>query len=200
MTCRQSIEDGVNEKLQDRGAASVLTNLLALMNGGKISAHYLETLVGKSFHQSRYNIYDAWVFGQLHVRYFTGGLRTRFVCFRKADVTPFPDKEKAKNNEALSWLEKPFKGTFDGGLSPGDGMLEWTDSIGIRRLFQNPKTSEVREETITIEPGRWPLEVGSSSHYCTWHHMWDSWGVARWPYGQPYITLLLSTSFQEKMY
>jgi hypothetical protein len=70
-------------------------------------------------------------------------------------------------------------------------MLEWDEPIRVRRLFQDPKTSDVREETITIEPGGLPLEVGSSSHYCTWHHMWDSWGVARWPYDCPYITLLI---------
>lgn len=122
--CRRSIEDGVNELLRNPRDGAILTDLLKKMNNGLFQEEYMETLVGSSFRQGRWTVYDAWVMGQLHVHYFTGGLRTRFVRFTKQGITPFPDKEKAKNNEALSWLEKPFKGTFEGGLGPGDGMLE----------------------------------------------------------------------------
>ena len=190
-TCRQYIEERVNKKLCDPVTAKILTDVLAAMNGGEFSPEYCETLVGKGFRRSGYDIYDAHVLAQLHVRYFTGGLLSRFVCFTRDGITPFRDAEKVKNNEALAWLEKPFRARFEGGLGPGDGCLEWTEPIPVRRLIQNAKTGKVKEETVIIKPQSIPLEVGSSSYHCTWHHMWDSMGVARWPYGHEYITLLL---------
>lgn len=189
-SCRRFIEDGVNEELEDREVVRTLKGVLEMINTGMIPATHAETLIGKSFRQNRYTIYDAWVFAQLHVRYFTGHLLTQFVPFKKDGVTPFPDKEKAKNNEALSWLVEPFKGNFTGGNMPGDGAIDWTEPIPVRQLFQNPLTGKIREKTVMLEPGGLVLEVGSSSHYCTWHHMWDSHGVARWCYGHNFITLL----------
>jgi hypothetical protein len=189
--CRRFIEDGVNEEVLDKPeAVRVLKGVLEMINTGLISASHAETLIGKGFRQNRYTIYDAWVFAQLHVRYFTGFLLTQFVPFTKRGVTPFPDKEIAKNNEALSWLPKPFRAEFSGGNMPGDGYIDWTEPIPVRQLFQNPWTGKIREKIVTLEPGGLVLEVGSSSHYCTWHHMWDSHGLARWPYGHEYITLL----------
>ena len=174
----------------EAGRHPCIKSVLEMINTGVIPASHAETLIGKSFRQNRYTIYDAWVFAQLHVRYFTGHLLTRFVRFTKDGVTPFPDREKAKNNEALSYLEAPFKGIFVGGNMPGDGAIEWTEPIPVRQLYQNPFTGKIREKTVMLEPSGLVLEVGSSSHYCTWHHMWDSHGVARWCYGHDFITIL----------
>jgi hypothetical protein len=181
----------VDDELQDPVSASVLANVCKMMNQKVFPENHVEVLVGRSFRQNRFTIYDAWVMSRLHFRYFTGGLLSKFVQFQKAGVVPHKDKERDKNNESLSWLQKPFTGEFIGGTGIGDGYLEWNRPIAMRLLLQNPKTGKVHEKKRIIRPARVPLEVGSSSHYCTWHHMWDSWGVARWPYGHEYITLLL---------
>jgi len=86
MTCRRSIEDGVNEQIRDPRAAAILTDLLEKMNNGLFQEEYMETLVGRSFRKGRWTVYDAWVMGQLHGEILFGSPHALAVGGKKASA------------------------------------------------------------------------------------------------------------------
>ena len=129
--CRRFIEDGVNEEVLDKPeAVRVLKGVLEMINTGLISASHAETLIGKGFRQNRYTIYDAWVFAQLHVRYFTGFLLTQFVPFTKRGVRLSPTRKSPRTMKHSPGCQNHSEQS-----SAAETCLEMGTSIGLNQFL-----------------------------------------------------------------
>jgi len=175
--------------------AKLLTVTIERLNHGFWSQNYVDIIFQKW--RDRPDIYDAYGFLQVHCA-IRGG---RIAIFQAPmSCTPFGDKETDKdgnsqNDLALQLLESPFRGEFWGGLSDSDGYFQWEKPINVLRC-------ESEENTIgfnIVPPLGYgvPLEVGTTAAEITFAHLGSpisgngGLSLARWPYGQDRITVLV---------
>lgn len=114
---------------------------------------------------------------------------------------PASDSERSANAEALADLPRPFEASVHAGQQchpDGDGQLVWLEPITIEK---STGLGEVGGNGVTrpllapyvVRADSVPLEIGLSKPSVTFGHLSiRHLGVARWPYGAPYITLLLN--------
>jgi hypothetical protein len=115
---------------------------------------------------------------------------------------PGSDSERAVNAECLATLPHPFCASVDinqGCSADGDGELRWTEPITINRstgvgeVGADGKTRPVMTTCLIPPTIPVPLEIGYSKPSVILNHLSiRHYGVARWPYGAPYITLFLN--------
>jgi hypothetical protein len=123
-------------------------------------------------------------------------------------MAPFPDAERDANAAVLCTLPPPFRAWLDmtqpGG--PEDGWLSWTEPIlankSVGLPYYSSGTDHPRPLTLprVIPPGGVPLEVGNSPPSRTALHMYEEFGVARWPYESTMITIFISSRYPRCMW
>ena len=80
-------------------------------------------------------------------------------------------------------LPPPFKCSFWGGCYDFDGEIIWSKPI--HACLQH----ETGGGWVLIDKGQAPLQVGYNSAYKFWEHLEKNKCLARFPYGQKYITV-----------
>jgi hypothetical protein len=173
MSYHDAVRNGIDQALNEEPASlAVYWNVLQQMIAGEYRQGYVDVVVQKALNQ-RYDIYDAWVFAQIHCMSQTGDIQILSV---ELGHTPADDKAVTKNNAALAELPAPFQATFHGGLDDFDGEVTWN-------------------EPVITRAGRWspgvaPLEVGTTRSATTWLHLCQRRWLARWPYGSPDVYVI----------
>jgi hypothetical protein len=164
------------------------------MNKGFYKRSYIDLVVSRT---GRYDLVDAYVFGQFMADVWGGYLMTCEVGFLGKVSGPEGDKEESENNRLLSRLVPPFRGTFKGQTHGGDGSIEWTEPITLERRIPG---DDQRRESIEVPPRPLLLEVGNLHLYNGWHHLQGETGFARWPYNSDTITIMLwhESKFEER--
>ena len=149
----------------------VYWEVLHKMNTGFFERSYVDIFVQHA--ARRYDIYDAWVFAQLHAMAASGELKVL-----RVDVGSEPDADSAiaKNIAALDKLPEPFHGTFWGGRHDFDGNIRWDCPIEVSGERWEPQTTR--------------LEVGTTKCATTWMHLCGARWLARWPYGSTDVFIL----------
>jgi len=102
--------------------------------------------------------------------------------------SPYPDKEKLLNNEALEKLPYPFEAHFKGGCGDDDGIFKWKEPIYLINYYEMNKNKKLKK--LLLEPGSCSLEVGYTKAVTTKIHLSRSRFLARWPYEHPRIWLI----------
>ena len=174
------------EKMKDPKMAAAISGYFERLLEGEYPPSYVDIMLQKW----RYpiDIYDAYSFAKLHA-----GLRAGYYALFQIPVktTPFSDSDEIHNNETLSLLPYPFEGEFWGGATDHDGIIKWCRPIN---ALVNSGKGYVGY--VIVPPLETPLEVGyNSAHKLLCHLNGMSHGMARWPYGQKKITVLLGKMF-----
>jgi hypothetical protein len=117
-------------------------------------------------------------------------------------TTPQADRCRNENADALAGLPSPFTAHVDSGQNrsgDGDGWFEWTGPIttnrstGKGRKARNGETHPVMGLHQATAPHGAALEIGTTKPSVTMNHLYGPCaGVARWPYGSKFVTLLLN--------
>lgn len=172
----------------------------------RVLLHYFDQLAFDAYPQSYVDVifqeekrtvdmYDTFCFAKIHA-----GIREGLYGLFQIPVrsTPFPDKAVDLNNEILSNLSAPFHGEFWGGLTDHDGNIGWNYPVNISVGNGFNETScgyAITVPTIDSNEYHWgfPLEVGYNSGAKLLACLNSGLGMARWPYGQKKITVLLSS-------
>jgi len=190
-SCTLAVKAGTEKALLDPERAVFLADLLFRMNDRCFARDYLDLCIQAGFHHQEYTIYYAYAFSHFIEWLWTGRvLMARVSPPRLDECGPFGDHQVEENNLVLSFLPEPFEGRFVGGDTYGpDGQISWSRPIKLSRLTD--RGDRALHEHVTVEPRSIPLEVGTLSNYNTHHHLRQSDGVARWPYGCPFITVMV---------
>ncbi len=189
-SCTAGMKSGTENILSDPGWAIYLADLLARMKGGAYDPDYLDLSIQGTF-RGDYSIYDAFAFSWFAEWVWSGRILSARVYPPRLDPPgPFRDHQAEENNLVLSYLPKPFEGRFTGGDTAGpDGQISWSCPVKLSRVTDCG--DRALHEHVVVEPRSIPLEAGSLSNYNTHHHLIRSDGVARWPYGCSFITVMV---------
>jgi hypothetical protein len=154
---------------------------------------------------SRWPTEQVAAFAKIHRYLMTGAVSQVGV---QVGMAPFPDAERDANAAVLCSLPPPFRAWLDmtqrGG--PEDGWLSWTEPIlankSVGLPYYSSGTDHPRPLTLprVIPPGGVPLEVGNSPPSRTALHMYEEFGVARWPYESTMITIFISSRYPRCMW
>ena len=164
---------------------------------GRWSRDYVDMLGQHHVHSSvaTWPLDQIWSFGWLHTAIETG--RVGFIRVRTGG-TPHSDKMRKINADMLAILPEPFEGEVDMAQNgaPCDGSFRWTRPIKVETSTERTKiTPDGGIRTITapvaIKPGELPLEIGDTFPSRTILHLAEEGGVARWPYGTDWISILV---------
>lgn len=139
--------------------------------------------------------YGGWTMGQLYSLYTLamldmGGhlLATNF----RLGETPSRDADRSKNQQALNRLPKGVEAVVDPSQRNGDfdGDFAWSIDLPAIQFY-----GDGQNNSISCEDGSsWaPLEIGYTDASRTLLHLAQFHTVARWPYGDEYLTLLVLT-------
>lgn len=111
---------------------------------------------------------------------------------------PGPDADRAGNAAKLRGTHRQFHAELDMDQNGADcdGWLSWDAPISLNRSsglgLVTPCGTAPVEMSMHVEAHGVPLEVGSSKASRTYLHLLQEGGVARWPYGDDRIYLLLN--------
>ncbi|MFZ1268440.1 MAG: hypothetical protein WAU95_18445 [Anaerolineae bacterium] len=170
---------------------------LAALRSGGFEAWYVDILLQE--HSAPPDIYDAFWFAHLHT-----GLCVGDILWARIELgqQPLGDKLTEQNCQILRGLHKPFSLTngigergpsetrfsaaFVGGSAGADGHLRWDGVLDISNYSKLNHVTVVRQLTSNVVP----LEVGFVSMTTIVQHLLYARGVARWPYGSRYLTIL----------
>jgi hypothetical protein len=173
MSYHDAFKHGIDQSFDEEPSSlAVYWKILGEMNAGVYRRGYVDVVVQRALDQP-YDIYDAWVFAQVHCMSKAGDIQILRV---ELGHEPASDKAIAKNNSALVAMPTPFHGTFDGGPGDFDGEVTWAEPILVGGT--------------RWEPGQVPLEVGTTRCATTWLHLCRYRWLARWPYGSTDIYIL----------
>jgi hypothetical protein len=166
MSYHDAFKQGLDQSFNDDPSElNVYWGVLREMNSSVYRRGYIDIMIQKGI-DTHYDIYDAWVFAQIHCMSKTGDLQILRVDLGHS---PAGDKAVVQNNAALAALPSPFRGDFKGGQRDSDGDVTWDEPI----LVNGDRW----------EPGQAPLEVGTTRCATTWLHLCRYRWLARWPYG-----------------
>jgi hypothetical protein len=135
-----------------------------------------------------------WTLGQLYAAALVHNEILRGdIVMRRVPVGDIPaaDSEREENASALSKMPKPWIPHLDMQQygADSDGSLSWERPVGFLRVESDlhPNGSVVK-----IAPSSGvALEVGSTLPSRTWLHLWREGAVARWPYGDDAVSILV---------
>lgn len=207
MSLEQASQEVVAEKMEDPVWAKVLTETVGKFNSHFWPQDYIDIIFQKGW--GRPDIYDAYHFACIHAAIMDG----RIAVFQiPVDCVPFGDKEIDengifKNDLVLQELKEPFGGKFWGGNYDNDGYIGWTKPINALLCIREmagfvivPPFGEKNDSGQFVKCCPCPLEVGTTNAGTTHFHLryvfagTGEWAVARWPYGQNRITILVSAT------
>lgn len=139
--------------------------------------------------------WDALMIGLMHAEICNGQFGLAKV---RAQAAPLSDSRRADNALALADLPHPFVAEVspEQNGADSDGDLAWTEPIEVDVATEETERASngwVRNvlERITVKPRRIPLEIGTTKPSRTRLHAVQDGGVARWPYGQDWITIIV---------
>jgi len=177
--------------MQEQAARSVLKDNPAKMAdciellgdpdlGPSSSFRELWEVVGQEHRTRESSLITALTMLRILPLYFEGDL----VIIR----IPFGEQAQADddiegNQLRLNRLPKGYSGTFWGGKGYHDGQFSWEGKLRV----EVPR----RNGHVILKPGSVPLEVGTTNGSTTFMHLYQCWGLARWPYHHDFITLLI---------
>jgi len=173
----------VNELLKtDPRTGAIVGECLSLLVRGEYHQCYVDVMFQKDFRQGGINIYDAYGFSSIHAQMRLGKIAAFQIPV--CDLAAY-DKNTDGNNARLKSMPAPFCGEFFGGTQDEDGYIKWSEPV-------NALIQDGTEALFCIaRPSRVPLEVGTTDVAKTMFYIDGGGGVARYPYGQKYITVLL---------
>jgi hypothetical protein len=125
-----------------------------------------------------------------------------YACYPlEIGTDPGPDAERERNAAALATVRRPFRADVDleqNGAAQ-DGWLTWTAPIPLVRSTGVALLDPVHgEEPVMaprlIGPAGAPIEIGYTKPSRTLAHLIEEGAVARWPYGQGHMTLIVNLS------
>ncbi len=182
---RAEIEAVSTKTKEDPAWWGILDDYLKKVKLSYFGAEYQDSIF-QLFHQSRFDIYNAYSFMRVHSAMMSGEILSLRIHIGS---TPFPDKAEAENNEILASLQYPFGAKFTGGLYLNDGYFEWAETLEFGQKLLCDGTEYKRQ----VPPACVPLEVGYTKPSTTLFHIMESGALARWPYGSEWIHLFSST-------
>lgn len=205
MDYHNSMRQGIDHQLEtSKGLAPVLYDVLRKMRSGFYDQSWVDVVVQKHY-DSAYDIYDAWVFANVHTLVGIGDILYTVVG---VGATPGGNNSIEENNNKLwgvsaerilvnerdepvrrfvpGMFRAKFIPSYGATGSDGDGYIEWTRKITMGSI--NPETGERNRRS--FPPGQALLEVGSTKATTTWLHLHQSRMLARWPYDSEYIYIL----------
>jgi hypothetical protein len=164
----------------------LLSQGLAKYKGGEWPRSLVDCVFQYDWHH-KVDIYDIYVLQQVTTEINSAHATGRVFQIPVAS-TPLADRDHEGNNRLLRTLPSPFTGKFWGGTQDEDGLVRWNRPIHVSlQRHGSPGWA-------LIEPGSVQLEVGYNSSAKFYRALMSTNGVARWPYGQPYITVFLNSS------
>jgi hypothetical protein len=146
---------------------------------------FVQTYTGK------YDLYDTFGFAMLWSALVKGKMCYAIV---EIDHECYANKAVATNRAILSGLalvggpdgsKVRCEADFWGGLADCDGYFRWLDPLRFQRHLgddQRIDSSARQFDTLTVEKGQLPLEVGTTLAGTTYGHIFTEGGLARWPY------------------
>ena len=158
---------------------------------GAVYSQYLVGMLGARFgwqhifgqQPMQVDVIDAMAFSKLHVWLCTGQLLAAKI---HVGNHPTADAAEVQNNVKLAHLPEPFTAHFFSGAGDNDGYVKWSKPIDVD-IVLNQTGQHITE---TLEPASAPMEVGYTKFETTVFHLGAEGKLARWPYGDEYITLL----------
>lgn len=180
---RQSLKITLSERLKGNPEwKPVLSDYLSRMMDGQFP---IMDIFGQLFWKQKLELIDAMVFSDLYCSLHQGDLLLAKV---KVGRGPYKNRDIGKNQDCLNQLPYPFFGEFAGEvglLADNDGAFWWTSDIVVDVMLSS---GELLEKTLS--PSQYPLEVGTTTFEKTLYHLKSCGGLARWPYGDEFITLM----------
>lgn len=182
------IRQAIRTKLQThREFYPVYGEILGRLRQGYYNQKWIDILGQQHSRFDKTDIEEAFAFGQIWVQLLTGQIATRRIRVRSG---PFPDKDIELNQHVLDKLCSPFQAHFapeKGAGAHSDGWLSWGRSITMQTCIADLESGLMT----TVSPDKAPLEVGTTNFSTTLMHLAADGCVARWPYYDEAITLLV---------
>ena len=185
MTALQEVADeAVDEVLDNPGWMQVTRKVHKNLRRQYYHSAYVDIIFQKN--RGRPTIYDAYYFAIIHRQIRLGQIGMFQI---PVEDMPCSDRNIKGNNEILSNLSYPFHAEFWTSRGAGaDGSITWEQPMDV--WVEWPEKEAIG--LVIVEPMSAQLEVGTSSGFKMWFEAYRRNSiVARWPYGQKEITVLV---------
>lgn len=186
-------QDVYNRWMATEQGSKAFAAIWSGIHDGHLDQDYIDVF-GQQFRGS-WDPWQALMVGLMHVDVCNG----RFAQTRvRAAAPPERDSNREANALALSDLPGPFVASvhMEQHGADSDGTLTWTEPIEADVATEETErdaAGAVRNvyRRVLIEPRRIPLEIGATAPSRTRLHALQEGGVARWPYGQDWVTIIV---------
>lgn len=185
----------LDDLLYSPAAAHALALTRRSLREGRIDGAYVDR-IGQTMRGPRsWPPEQAGAFLRIHTGLTSGEFAQLLV---PVGQPPGLDAHRDANRLALSTLHPAFKAELSVSQehADSDGLLWWEQTVTADRStgVGAEEQGGIRPitEPSTVEPGAVPLEVGYSLPSRTLQHVMQCGGVARWPYHQSDLWVLLS--------
>lgn len=216
----ESIRDRMMERFSEEPEFAHLVSVVAKkMNTGFYRQEWIDVFMQYSWHHGRYTLEDAYIFSNLWAYISSKNIcvaririgsepfadkeieQNQTILNRLSSINkslsymgnndcPGEDRCTCANEQKPAHTKcletSPFSAKFIGGLGDDDGSLSWNRST----LFTAGSSWNDQSE-VEIKERQVPLEVGYTRSETTFKHIILETGVARWPYGSKWITILV---------
>lgn len=175
---------GVEEQLAAGELSFVsLKELLDYMGSDEFPRPEIAAAISQPYRQAQLSIYDAAAFNEILALLRGGYLGIASAALGGA---PGKDRQGDHNNATLAKLPAGLEAEFAGGPGDNDGRFGWTVPLPVKQARDGHP-----QVTAWLRPGELPLEVGHTDPETTLWHLMREGGVARWPYREPSLTVLV---------
>lgn len=181
--------NAVNEVAKNPKELMFLAQALDSLSTGFYNDNYLKSIISYDQMMHQFDYADAYVFMHCHAAIFSGEIAVQKIAI---NATPLADAMIDANNKLLQdKLHPAFNANFKGGNWDADGNFWWNDDIEMCLNFGTD--SKVVRKDILVESNNIPLEVGTVGRgkMLQYLHPKNGSGVARWCYGDEFITVYL---------
>ncbi|MFD5221325.1 hypothetical protein ACFWMH_27170 [Streptomyces tendae] len=199
MTVHEDAAHVLLEEFQSEpGGAAMLARMTASLHEGAYSSQLI-AWVGQTQHEPAY-----WPPHQVAaLTHVLDGLAYGRIVRRRIPVgaCPGPDADRQGNAAKLEAVSHPFRARLDmsQNRADSDGTFSWEQPINLWRalgvrLLQEKGLYGSLHAPFEVKPWKVPLEVGYTLPSRTLTHLTVEGAVARWPYDDTEICLLLDLS------
>lgn len=189
--------DAYNRWMSKTEGAAAVAEAYRSVTDGHLPDAYLDIL-GQT-HRGPWPPEQILALGLIHAGLCSGRFAQVWI---RTEGTPNRDADRDANAAAVADLPGPFVATVDPQQynADDDGTLQWSEEIYADATFGKTRTTDdgrIQDisERIYVQPRKAPLEIGTTMPSRTMAHLQMEGCVARWPYGQDRITLLLNLEF-----
>jgi len=180
---RRGAEDAYIEALKkEPKLGPVVCDYYLKLRSGFFGRSYI---LGQYASQRPLDMIDAYVFSLLH----TWWMENKIVwCQIYAGAEPNRDSDIEGNQAILDGLGEGFHAEFWGQLCDSDGTLWWDGALTLDNVSSYAGRREC--SVFVKHKNQIPLEVGTTTFDRTLWHLGQQQFVARWPYGDDWISVL----------